>query len=61
MDYNLATTRYGAAWRHSRREFQANLGPAELAGYRPLEQRAAHALLRNLLSSPDYFVQHLRQ
>jgi cytochrome P450 len=61
MDWNLAIARYGTAWRHSRREFQANLGPADLEAYRPLEQRAVHRLLRNLLSSPDNFMQHLRQ
>ncbi|KAI9467402.1 cytochrome P450 [Lactarius psammicola] len=60
MDYNIAFTRYGTAWRHSRREFQANLGPADLEAYRPLEQQAVHGLLRNLLSSPDNFAQHLR-
>ena len=61
MDYNLGLARYGTAWRHSRREFQAHLGPAELEEYRPLEQRAVHRLLRSLLSSPDDFVQHLKQ
>ena len=61
MDYNLALARYGTAWRHSRREFQAKLGNAELEEYRPNEQRAVHCLLRNLLSSPENFVQHLRQ
>ena len=61
MDYNMVTTRYGTAWRHSRREFQAHLGPTELDAYRPLGQQAVHRLLRNLLSSPDNFVQHFRQ
>ena len=61
MDYNLAIARYGNAWRHSRREFQANLGPEDFEAYRPLERQAAHRLLRNLLASPDNFVQHLRQ
>ncbi len=61
MDYNIALVGYGAAWRHSRREFQANFGPADLEAYQPLEQQAVHRLLRNLLSSPDNFMQHLRQ
>ncbi|KAI9445994.1 cytochrome P450 [Lactarius indigo] len=60
MDYNIALLQYGTAWRHSRREFQANFGPADLEAYQPLEQRAVHRLLRNLLSSPDNFMQHLR-
>ena len=61
MDYNIVFARYGAAWRHSRRIFEAHLGPAELEAYRPLEEQAVHRLLRSLLSSPDNFVQHLRQ
>ena len=62
MDWNFSIAPHGtAAWRHSRREFQANLGPADLEAYQPLEQQAVHCLLRNLLSSPDNFMQHLRQ
>ena len=61
MNYAFGFARYGTAWRHARREFQAHFGPEELEAYRPLEQQAAHRLLRNLLSSPDNFLQHLRQ
>ena len=61
MDYNIPAARYGTAWRRSRREFQANFGPTDLEAYQPLEQQAVHRLLRNLLSSPDDFLQHLRQ
>ncbi|KAI9445989.1 cytochrome P450 [Lactarius indigo] len=60
MDYNIGLTRYGTAWRHARREFQTHLGPDDLEAYQPLEQQAVHRLLRNLLSSPDNFTQHLR-
>ncbi|KAI9445986.1 cytochrome P450 [Lactarius indigo] len=60
MDYHLGLAQYGSAWRHSRREFQAYLSPAELEAYQPLEQQAVHRLLRNLLSSPEHFAQHLR-
>ncbi|KAI9445988.1 cytochrome P450 [Lactarius indigo] len=60
MDYNLGLARYGPAWRHSRREFLAHLGPTDLEEYQPLEQQAVHRLLRNLLSSPENFAQHLR-
>ncbi|KAF8259228.1 hypothetical protein EI94DRAFT_1042578, partial [Lactarius quietus] len=42
------------------RELQANLRPADLESYQPIEQRAVHRLLCNLLSSPDNFEQHLR-
>ena len=61
MDYNLGTARYGTAWRHSRREFLAHVGPTDLEAYKPIELQAVHRLLRNLLSSPDNFTQHLRQ
>ncbi|KAI9432056.1 cytochrome P450 [Lactarius indigo] len=60
MDYNIALTPYGSAWRHSRRELRENFRPAALEAYQPIEQRAVHRLLRNLLSSPDNFVQHFR-
>ncbi|KAH8998285.1 cytochrome P450 [Lactarius hatsudake] len=60
MDYNIALVRYGSTWRYSRREFQANFGPADLVAYQPLEQQAVHRLLRNLLSSPDNFMGHFR-
>ncbi|KAF8263059.1 cytochrome P450 [Lactarius quietus] len=60
LDFNFGAAPYGPVWRHSRREFQANLGPATLDAYRPLEQQAAHRLLRNLLSSPENFMQHIR-
>ncbi len=61
MDYHIGLVQYGPAWRHLRREFQANLGPVDLEEYQPPEQQAVHRLLRNLLSSPDNFTQHLRQ
>jgi cytochrome P450 len=52
--------RYGSLWRRARREFQANFSPADLESYKSIQQRAVHCLLRNLLSSPDNFDQHLR-
>ena len=61
LDLNLGLIRYGNLWRRSSRELQANLLPADLETYRPLKQRAAHRLLRNLLSYPDKFEQHVRQ
>jgi len=60
IDFNMGFIRYGAVWRRSRRELQASLRPADLESYQPLEQRAVHRLLRNLLSSPDNFEQHIR-
>ncbi|KAH8998282.1 cytochrome P450 [Lactarius hatsudake] len=60
MDYHIGLVRYGPAWRHSRRQFQVYLGPADLEEYQLLEQQAVHRLLRNLLSTPDNFMQHFR-
>ena len=61
MSFNMGFLPYNALWRRSSRELQANLRPVDLESYQPLEQRAVHRLLRNLLSSPDKFEQHLRQ
>ncbi|KAN0130018.1 Cytochrome P450 [Lactarius tabidus] len=60
IDFNMAFIPHGSVWRRSRRGLQENLRPADLESYRPIEQRAVHCLLRNLLSSPDNFEQHLR-
>jgi cytochrome P450 len=59
-DLNTGFLPYGSSWRRSRRELLANFSPADLESYQPIEQRAVHCLLRNLLSSPDNFEQHLR-
>ena len=61
IDFNMAFIPHGALWRRARRELQSNLRPADLESYQPIEQRAVHRLLRNLLSFPDNFEQHLRQ
>ncbi len=61
IDFSMAFAQYGPAWRRSHRELHENLRPADLKSYQPLEQRAVHRLLRNLLSSPDNFGQHFRQ
>ncbi|KAH9038268.1 cytochrome P450 [Lactarius hengduanensis] len=51
MDYNIALAQYGTAWRHSRREFQANFGPADLEAY-----QTARATSSPLSSSQSTFV-----
>ena len=61
MSFVMGFFPYNALWRRASRELQANLRPVDLESYRPLEQRAVHRLLRNLLSSPDKFEQHVRQ
>ena len=61
IDFNMAFIPHGAAWRRARRELQASLRPADLESYQPIEQRGVHRLLRNLLSFPDNFEQHIKQ
>ena len=61
MGFVIGLLPYNALWRRSSREIQANLRPVDLESYQPLKQRALHRLLRNLLSSPDKFGQHVRQ
>ena len=61
MGFNMGFLPYNALWRRSRREIQASFRPADLESYQPLEKRALHRLLRNLLSSPDKFEHHVRQ
>ena len=52
---------YGSEWRRVRKEFYAHFNPEAARQYRPLEDEAAHALLRNLLDTPEDFLQHIRQ
>ncbi|KAF8268440.1 CyP450 monooxygenase [Lactarius quietus] len=59
-DFNTGFLPYGSSWRRSRRELQANFRPVDLESYQPIEKRAVHCLLRNLLTSPGNFEQHLR-
>ena len=61
MDWVTGFIPYGARWRTLRRGLHAYFHPAASKAYRPLEQRAVHRLLRNLLQSPENFSQHLRQ
>ena len=61
IDFNMAFIPHGDVWRRSRRELQKCLRPSDLESYQPIEQRAVNGLLRNLLSSPDNFEQHIRQ
>ncbi|KAN0130025.1 Cytochrome P450 [Lactarius tabidus] len=60
VESNMGLLPYGPLWRRARRELLANLSPADLESYQPIERRAIHCLLRNLLSFPDNFEQHLR-
>ncbi|KAI9449573.1 cytochrome P450 [Lactarius psammicola] len=60
LDWVTGFIPYGARWRSLRRGLHAHFHPAASKAYRPLEQRAVHRLLRDLLRSPESFSQHLR-
>ncbi|KAI0295310.1 cytochrome P450 [Multifurca ochricompacta] len=51
---------YGDRWRRLRRAFNYHFDAKTSKEYRPLEMQAVQLLLRNLLSGPDNFSQHLR-
>ena len=61
LDWAIGFIPYGPTWRHLRRQVHINILPTKLEALRPLEQRAVHYLLRNLLASPDNFSRHIRQ
>ncbi|KAI0258892.1 cytochrome P450 [Gloeopeniophorella convolvens] len=60
MTYNIGFLPYGKHWRHLRSKFDSHFNAKAAKGYEPLEQQAAHRLLRSLLAKPDDFPQHLR-
>ncbi|KAI0258893.1 cytochrome P450 [Gloeopeniophorella convolvens] len=60
MSWGIGFLGYGTKWRYLRHKFHMNFHPAAAKTYEPLEQRAAHQLLRSLLSNPDGHAQHLR-
>ncbi|KAI0259755.1 cytochrome P450 [Gloeopeniophorella convolvens] len=60
MSWSIGFIEYGTKWRHLRHKFHMNFHPAAAKTYEPHEQRAAHQLLRSLLSNPDGHAQHLR-
>ncbi|KAI0295324.1 CyP450 monooxygenase [Multifurca ochricompacta] len=58
--FNHVFLPYGDQWRRQRRAFHAHFDATTSKAYRPLEMQAVQRLLRNLISSPDNFSQHLR-
>ncbi|KAI0295308.1 cytochrome P450 [Multifurca ochricompacta] len=56
-EFNHGVFPYGDRWRRMRHIFLSNHHPTS---YRSLETRAARRLLRNLLSTPENFVEHLK-
>ncbi|KAK2467643.1 hypothetical protein APHAL10511_000498 [Amanita phalloides] len=62
LDYGFVffALNYGESWRRHRRTFHEYFQLNAVERYRPAEIREAHALLRNLLNTPDNFLRHLR-
>ncbi|KAI0264161.1 CyP450 monooxygenase [Gloeopeniophorella convolvens] len=60
LDWVLGFNPYGAKWRALRRAFHGHFHPTASRAYHSLELHATRRLLRNLLTTPDDFAQHLR-
>ena len=61
--WGIAFQRYGTPWRDCRRAFHTEFNPESVKQFRPVEERAAHQFLRNLLDRPRWqeLMDHLRQ
>lgn len=59
--WGLAFQRYGGPWRDARKAFRQEFDVETIKRYRPIEEKASHNLLRNLLHSPHELLNHLRQ
>ena len=52
---------YGDRWRQQRRLFQRYLDPQAIQAFRPIKQLQVQALLQDLLSSPDDFINGVKR
>jgi cytochrome P450 len=60
FDFNTILMKYGARWRCQRRIFHQAFREQAALSYRPMQQRKAQQLIRNMLDTPEEFVTHLR-
>lgn len=58
--WGLAFRRYGGPWRDSRRVLRQEFGPDVVSRYRPVEEKATHELLKNILQAPERVLDHFR-
>ncbi|EIW83716.1 cytochrome P450 [Coniophora puteana RWD-64-598 SS2] len=58
MDFNTAHLRYGDRWRAHRRVFHQTFRSEVISKYHPIQTTKAHALLYNILESPQDFFAH---
>ena len=59
--WGLAFLRYGDYWKDCMRAFHQEFQPDAVKKFRPVEEKATHHLLLNLLESPNDLMDHLRQ
>ncbi|KAK7048439.1 O-methylsterigmatocystin oxidoreductase [Favolaschia claudopus] len=59
-DMSFGFMRYGAKWRQHRRMFHQYFRREAIPSYYPIQSKKINELLRNLLSNPEDFVQHIQ-
>ncbi|KAJ3565256.1 hypothetical protein NP233_g7746 [Leucocoprinus birnbaumii] len=59
-NYNMGLFPYGAWWRYHRRIFHDFFHPNIVGSYQPVQTEAARVFLRNLLRSPEEFLELVR-
>ena len=52
---------YGVRWRKHRRIIHQHFHIDAVHKYLPTQERETHALLRRLLTTPEHFLEHIRQ
>lgn len=52
---------YGPQWRLHRRIFQQNFRQRATIKLHPVQEQKIHGFLRDLLSSPDRFMDHIKK
>ncbi|EIW76051.1 cytochrome P450 [Coniophora puteana RWD-64-598 SS2] len=60
-DWSFGHMPYGDRWKKHRKMFEKQFKPAVAPTYWPIQRKEAHALIRNLLDSPNDRQEHLRQ
>ncbi|KAG1743483.1 cytochrome P450 [Suillus lakei] len=59
LDFNTILMKYGARWRCQRRIFHQAFRAEAALVYRPMQQRKAQQLIRDMLNTPEEFVNHV--
>ncbi|KAG2036259.1 cytochrome P450 [Suillus americanus] len=58
--FNTILMRYGERWRRQRRIFHQAFRAEAALSYRPMQQQKAQQLIRNMLDTPQEFLNHIR-